>query len=577
MGNKMGIEAYIDVEEDKDIQEVAELAPETYKGLVADLAISKAEQSIIDEVTGVDGDDDESEEDELREERDMKTMFEQLYEIDPETKEVFVKGSAYDLKKWDEDMVCFTFGNVDRVIALESAVSPSERYLTKCFNKLTTKHTQLANIINQHSAHLRAKTISKSFAQDFKRVMGYPIPNVHMESFTSQPSSTNYSIAMEEMTGQQAALAAGAGLAGIAIIYKLIQWFAKSLNKNTLATSSITENIKAYSERKEMLKNMPSDMTKLKGNVDNALKELIKADNDNNTEDVNNAIAKLQQKFSQNDGEGAFDEAVLFSLQKKLKGKLTPFMLGILEANINYGFWQTLSTLVEDTKKAQANILASIDDIDKSFTTDKAALSNQNKNNYVAINELVFKLGLSRLVTEPESSITFTTAPNKENWSEFSSWFNATSKLAFTPYQNSRAIAKKPWAMNELGKIDASIFAKLDSSYVNGMTAVAERLKKHAEDATKKGKEASKENNIEKGDRAKDLMRLSKEFQYVSSIMRFVILARNDLGRLSVQLAGASEQSIGLLQRIGLGIGKAAKAPQQAVDKFKAGLDGQTK
>ena len=55
MGNKMGIEAYIDVEEDKDIQEVAELAPETYKGLVADLAISKAEQSIIDEVTGVDG------------------------------------------------------------------------------------------------------------------------------------------------------------------------------------------------------------------------------------------------------------------------------------------------------------------------------------------------------------------------------------------------------------------------------------------------------------------------------------------------------------------------------------------
>ena len=184
MGNKMGIEAYIDVEEDKDIQEVAELAPETYKGLVADLAISKAEQSIIDEVTGVDGDDDESEEDELREERDMKTMFEQLYEIDPETKEVFVKGSAYDLKKWDEDMVCFTFGNVDRVIALESAISPSERYLTKCFNKLTTKHTQLANIINNHSAQLRAKTISKSFAQDFKRVMGYPIPNVHMESFT---------------------------------------------------------------------------------------------------------------------------------------------------------------------------------------------------------------------------------------------------------------------------------------------------------------------------------------------------------------------------------------------------------
>ncbi|MGB4899110.1 MAG: hypothetical protein WBP57_11910, partial [Ignavibacteria bacterium] len=408
-------------------------------------------------------------------------------------------------------------------------------------------------------------------------VMGYPIPNVHMESFTSQPSSTNYSIAMEEMTGQQTALAAGAGLAGIAIIYKLIQWFAKSLNKNTLATNSITENIKAYSERKEMLKNMPSDMAKLKANVENALKELINADNAADTKDMNAAIANLQKKFSQNDGEGAFDEVVLLSLQKKLKGKLTPFMLGILEATINYGFWQTLSELVEDTKKAQVNILASIDDIDKGFTTDKAALSNQNKNNYVAINELVFKLGLSRLVTEPESSITFTTAPSKENWSEFSSWFNATSKLAFTPYQNSRAIAKKPWAMNELGKIDASIFAKLDSSYVGSMTATADKLKKFADDAAKKGKEASKENNIEKGDRAKDLMRLSKEFQYVSSIMRFVILARNDLGRLSVQLAGASEEGISRLQQMGLGISRAAKAPQEAINKFKAGLNGQTK
>ena len=96
----MSIEAYIDVEEDNDIQEVAELAPEAYKGLVEDLAISKAEQTIIDEVTGVDGDDDESEAEELREEREMKTMFEQLYEIDPETKEELLVDIEDD-DEWD--------------------------------------------------------------------------------------------------------------------------------------------------------------------------------------------------------------------------------------------------------------------------------------------------------------------------------------------------------------------------------------------------------------------------------------------------------------------------------------------
>ena len=160
----MGIEAYLDVEEEQseETKELEELSPEAYKGLVQQINIDKAEQSIIEEVVGVDGDDDENEEEELRDEREMKNLFEQLYEIDPDTKEVFVKGSAYDLKKWDEDMVCFTFGDPERVIALEAAISPGERYLSRCFDKLSMKHTQLAEIMRRHSNELRAKTISQS-------------------------------------------------------------------------------------------------------------------------------------------------------------------------------------------------------------------------------------------------------------------------------------------------------------------------------------------------------------------------------------------------------------------------------
>lgn len=574
----MSIEAYLDVEEDKDIQEVAELTPEAYKGLVEDLAITKAEQSIIDEVTGVDGSEEEDdEEDELREERDMKTMFEQLYEIDPETKEVFVKGSAYDLKKWDEDMVCFTFGDATRVIALESAISPSERYLTKCFNKLTSKRTKLASIIQNHSKHLHAKTISKDFAKDFKAVMGYPIPNLHMESFTTLPSPTNYTIAMEEMSGQQAALAAGAGLAGIAIIYKLIQWFAKALNKNSLATNSISENLKAYSERREMLNNLPADMSKLRANLDSSVKQLLAADDGNTTQDINNAIARLQQKFSSNDAQGAYDELNVALLQKNLTGKITPFMLATLEGNLVNGFWESMTSVVMEAKKAQTTILARIEDLNKQYTSDKISENNLAKSGYVTLNKAIIGLGLSKLINDPASSITFSINPSVDNWEEFSSWFSATSTQTFTPYQDARSISKKPWIPYTLAKIDPTVFASLDSNYVDSLIKVANQLKSQAEDAAKKGREASKENKIEKGDRAKELMQLSKEFQYVSSVVRFVIFARNDLGKLSVQLAGASDKSIGYLQQIGLAINKASKVPGALGDKFKAGLAGNTK
>ena len=52
----MTIAAYLDQEEDQEIEKIAELTPEAYKGLTTALSIDKAEQSILDEVTGVDGD-----------------------------------------------------------------------------------------------------------------------------------------------------------------------------------------------------------------------------------------------------------------------------------------------------------------------------------------------------------------------------------------------------------------------------------------------------------------------------------------------------------------------------------------
>lgn len=574
----MGIEAYLDVEEEQseETKELEELSPEAYKGLVQQINIDKAEQSIIEEVVGVDGDDDENEEEELRDEREMKNLFEQLYEIDPDTKEVFVKGSAYDLKKWDEDMVCFTFGDPERVIALEAAISPGERYLSRCFDKLSMKHTQLAEIVRRHSNELRAKTISKAFAQDFKQVMGYPLPNIHMESFTTLPSSTNYNIAMEEMSNQQIAVAAGASLAGVAIVYKLVQWFAKALNKNSLATNSISENFKAYSDRKEMLKNLPNDLSKLQGNVDAAVKEYIKASDDNPVKNINQSITSLKQKFSSNDAMGAFDEATKITLQEGLKGKLNPFMMKVLSGKLGKYWWANLNKAVLSAKESQDSILARLEDMDKQYTLDKTKESEQLQGNYGWVKDSLYKMGLSTFSNETDSNTSIKMAPPVENWPEVASWFNSVTASIFTPYQDDREIPTGEWAFNSLSNIDLNIFNNLDSGHVDKMKKVAERIKKHAEDAAKKGREASKENKIEKGDRAKALMELSKEFQFVSSILRFAIQVRNQLGQLSIRLVDASEKSEGMLKKIGMTVAAVSRMPGNIADKVKEGFNTQT-
>lgn len=551
MGKIMGIEAYLNVEEDKDLAEVAELTPESYRGLANDLAISKAEQSIIDEVAGVDGVDatDREEQEELEEERAMKTLFEQLYEIDPETKEVMVKGSAYDLKKWDEDMVCFTFGDPERIIALESAISPGERYLNKRFDNLVTKHTALKQLITKHSNQLRAKTISKSFAQDFKEVMGYGLPNIHMESFTTAPSSTNYSIAMEEMTNQQIAIAAGAGVAGIAIVYKLIQWFARALNKNTLANSSISENFKAYSERKEMLKNLPMDMVKVKANIDSSLDELKKSVGENPAINIKDALDKLKKATAGDDPEVVFDEATLAYLEIELAGKITPFIERLTTGHLDNNWWKYLGDTIVEAKKAQNSILARIDSADNQFSGDKSSDNGQPGGTYSWVSETIIKLNLPGF-SNNGASISGTIRPDLRNWEAVSSWFSGQTSNIFTPYTDDRKFNLRYLTSQALRNIDISIFDQLDSGHVQEMSKIAEKLKQHADEASKKGKEASKTNKVEKNDRAQNIVSLSKEFQFVSSILRFAIQIRNQLGLLSVKLTSAGGKSESWIKRL---------------------------
>ena len=540
----MGIEAYLDVEEQVEDKELEELSPEAYKGLVQQINIDKAEQSIIEEVVGVDGDDDEDEREELREEREMKNLFEQLYEVDPDTKEVFVKGSAYDLKKWDEDMVCFTFGDPERVIALEAAISPGERYLSKCFDRLNTKHTELANVMRRHSNALRAKTISKAFAQDFKQVMGYPLPNIHMESFTTMPSSTNYSIAMEEMSNQQIALAAGASLAGIAVVYKLVQWFAKALNKNSLATGSISKNFQAFSERRETLRNMPADLAKAKENMNVALAEVKQSFGDNNNPNINKLLNRLKTSANASSQDQMFDAAMIGHLNVALDGKLTPFMEAVFANRVKDDWWNKLANCVDDAKQAQTHILTQMEAFETRYNTEQINADKADPK----VDALCKRL--RELDLDVISGIKGSTIPEGGEWESMAEWLRAKSSSLFTAYTDPREIQIADGTLQSLGQINLEVFEKLDSNYVSEMTAVAKRFKDHADKATKEGKEATKENNVIKGNRAQTLMRMSKEFQFVSNVIRMVILIRNQLGVISKNVLDASGKTESWMNRL---------------------------
>ena len=540
----MGIEAYLDVEEQVEDKELEELSPEAYKGLVQQINIDKAEQSIIEEVVGVDGDDDEDEREELREEREMKNLFEQLYEVDPDTKEVFVKGSAYDLKKWDEDMVCFTFGDPERVIALEAAISPGERYLSKCFDRLNTKHTELANVMRRHSNALRAKTISKAFAQDFKQVMGYPLPNIHMESFTTMPSSTNYSIAMEEMSNQQIALAAGASLAGIAVVYKLVQWFAKALNKNSLATGSISKNFQAFSERRETLRNMPTDLAKAKENMNVALAEVKQSFGDNNNPNINKLLNRLKTSANASSQDQMFDAAMIGHLNVALDGKLTPFMEAVFANRVKDDWWNKLANCVDDAKQAQTHILTQMEAFETRYNTEQINADKADPK----VDALCKRL--RELDLDVISGIKGSTIPEGGEWESMAEWLRAKSSSLFTAYTDPREIQIADGTLQSLGQINLEVFEKLDSNYVSEMTAVAKRFKDHADKATKEGKEATKENNVIKGNRAQTLMRMSKEFQFVSNVIRMVILIRNQLGVISKNVLDTSGKTESWMNRL---------------------------
>lgn len=559
----MTIEAYLEPSEDETVEELQELTPATYKGIADSLSINQAEQAIIDEVAGVDGDDEEQEKEELENEREMKTLFESLYEIDPETKEVFVKGSAYDLKKWEDDMVCFVFGDPERVIAMESSISPAEQRLTRVFNRLEEKRTALSQMVKRHENEIRAKTISKAFAQDFQNVMGYPIPNVRMESFTKEPSPTNFNIAMEEMTGTQMAMAAGAGLVGVGIIYKMIQWFARALNKNGDATNSIGQNFKEAFDRKQRMRTAAEQLEIDKKAIDDTIDAVRKDFTAVETNEADMGLNALKDALQGGSTDKIYDQLSFMYLNGALKGQLNQFNSAIIKSQLKQEWWNTLTKLATEAVDAQITLGATIQEVTQSPTLppDKPDLIAYG-NFLPLLKQLMQPFALDKNIPD------FNNDKKNGNQVEVMEKFISSYQTIFTPLTGflSKDTASTDLE-NSFDSINLEAFNQFTDKYINSLLDTGKAIQSEVEKETalkKSGKVASSNTNSQDLDAKR--LRLTKmvaEFKAVSNLLRFIINVRNNLGKLAIANNNATQKAEGKIMGV-------LKATGATVDKLKA-------
>lgn len=563
----MTIEAYLEASEDETVEELQELTTAAYKGIADSLSINQAEQAIIDEVVGVDGDEEEAEKEELENEREMKTLFESLYEIDPDTKEVFVKGSAYDLKKWEDDMVCFVFGDPERVVAMEAAISPAEHRLTQAYNRIEQKRTALAQVMRRHAIELKAKTISKAFAKDFQAVMGFPIPNVRMESFTTEPSTTNYTIAMEEMTGAQMAMAAGGALVGIGIVYKMIQWFAKTLNRNGDATNSIGQNIRECLDRRERIKNAAYNLEISKNEINQVL-DTIK--NDIGIDKINEAdkgLGALKAELSSQSAEQIYDSLSKLYLTGSLKGQMTKFMQLLIEGKLSQQWWNNLTTISEQATQAQIKLGGYIQEI------AAAPKLPENKPDPV---DFKFLDNLKVLLNEMGINEGFTPYNATENNAKTCmESFVSAYQTVFTPIVGNVQLDPTKDVTNSFEHLDLKAFEKFTPEYIQNLLDVGKAIEsevKQAHGETEKDVK-DKTNNQDKDAKRQRLNLLVQEFKAISNLLRFVINVRNQLGKLAVAQGKATERSENLIIKLARKGGQAVdKAAQLVTDTANAAM-----
>lgn len=212
----------------------------------------------------------------------------------------------------------------------------------EAFYSLKLEHAN--SLINQrydelHGKHInlaKAGYVGKMEANNVNMLLGGGLyDNVIMESFTREPTKTNFNVVMEEIDAGKAAMVAGGAVIGAALIYKLIKWFMNTWNKNGTANQSIGDNIKTMTERSARLESA-ADIIITAQKATQELKTLIANTSNNNIDKntLNAALTKINKQDPQQDKQFAAELAKLIISSK----------IQVAMANTYSNLWQAWLT-----------------------------------------------------------------------------------------------------------------------------------------------------------------------------------------------------------------------------------------
>lgn len=385
---------------------------------------------------------------------------------------------------------------------------------------------QLAGV--QHELSFLAKGIREAGVIDKQTALSlesaYPgiiTDHVSINSFTQHPSRTNLTLSLEEIDATQAKVAAVAGVAGLFVIYKILQWIVKSFTGNVDACKSIGGNIQNARERSRFLSSSPVEIAALDDAQKKALEDLLK--NAAEKKDGQTTAEFLSLPENQKTVELALLNAAWNSNFSKL---LSKFATEVLQNKVTDDFLNPIADGAIANLNKLENICAVIENLG-------------NKEEFPASQE-VFKALDWRFLDNALRHYNITDVKNTEHSSVRSQALMNAINREVEPSTEIKVPAPTVDANGEMVDIVIPVdaFSKIDDNVVKGAAKFGEWCKEY-----KKKVDEIKNDNVKKH-RIDLLSEMSKQSRAVANVLSALLKMRNTAGKTSQALLNSFEQAI---------------------------------
>ena len=489
---------------------------------------------ILENVTQVDGFNVDGKDDDITESAEL---------IDPET------GEVIDIN--DGDYTLDELGFIDptrlKTLVMEAFYSfkmeSARNAIVQRYNELAAKKIQLTSKGN----------IGKLEADNVNSLLdGSLYDNIVMESFTKEPTKVNFNIVMEEVDAGKAALAAGATIISVTLLYKLVKWWMNVWNKNGAANKSIGDNVKTITERGARLRSGDGIILNNQS-ATKELKQLIEKEKaaNINSSDLNEAISKLQQgEISKEDSKKIAELIVDRTARIGFNSVYSNFWQSILTATASDGI--AVNKAYADATKVACDSAAALLSLTTARlekirnTPPNEAVPNSNESEY---NQHIANINSWAKVNGFQSGI------NPDNYQEnTNNFFNhVTTKVTKSiPTPEKLDLSKfnvESFTSETFGSINEDLTATMNS-FLEDLEKTGGKEEGKVKIMGKsfgkgsgnvEGGSVNKGDDIQKDTRIREYNRAGEVFRGTMNVMRTLHSVRNNLGKGLQALNKATE------------------------------------